>query len=294
MQSLPTDIKLNIVEFGSSQYPLKLDDQALVERIKQYDPIFDYKQWQKDIALKKDTLGKVLTPELKALYKYIREKGISVTRSRDTVAFVLRRDMQEDIRSILKYLSGLIAKTGYKVVNKRKYRIDAYSLDLLVKLMFISAITDSKGVYNYAIENIQRTIFNGENPEEYISDEFDKIMSRINILATPLTLARYLQYVIQRKEQLKKTTRDKLYPLYIMLQKHIWHIRKSEKPILEIYDVKTREDIPMDIIEELSRYFPTRYDYEFGILLLHMENGDFSNLRIIDRFFHPYIPRYLG
>lgn len=290
MQSLPSEIKNNIVEFGGGQYPLKLSDQELIGRIKIYDPSFDIKRWRNNVALKRDTLKKVLTPELKVLYQYIRDKKVIMCIKLGDIVLI-RPNSQEDIKDTVINISTLISKVGYNIKSIVKWLLGSYEIhvnssrQLLLKLIILWVLErPERGMYNYTINKMQR-------------EGIGRIIPRIDVLDTPLTLARYLRYVMTYKgKHLGEIEGSKLYPLYTMLQKYVWKWKINKKTgenTIKIYDIQ-EGDIPTHIRDEIEKHFPIEDMYYDPKKIYEItSNSNLQELERIDRFFHPYTPYFL-
>lgn len=293
MQSLPSEIRSNIVEFGSGQYPLRLSNQELIERIKQYDPTFDYNKWMNNVALKKDTLKKVLTPGLEALYDFISVNNIcSMVRYVTTgigISDIEVRHLgitidREVVRQLLEQISKLVSNAGYKVDGIEGNHVVIPDIkQLWMKLLLLNVLRSQKrGIYNWMKLMVEH-------------HGFDRLLSRIHVLDVPLTLAGYLQYVARRKRQLDRIMVDKLYPIYSILEKHRWNIPSNSHRVTIFYlpvpvgervfkDIRDLLDPSITIKQTLYTHFKEPYlNIEIG-----PDENIASTLRIMDEFFHPY------
>lgn len=229
MDTLPTDILLNITEYGVPRRRERYSDIGLstidiVDRIQQYDPSFNYREW-KQKRDSKDRLREYLyNSPMYELYKYL-QNPIFGERSFDNSIYLVEDvtlgaeemiEIQENIAAILRSPSSV------KIDIPNRRFVIADEINFQRDLDIIERFENPQKKYFIYIDSPCRYIYEDDAPEDtylhYIAD----------IAGTPDTLEEVLVYVVERYRNLQSVYTLPSLPLYEYLGPNSWQIDIDE------------------------------------------------------------------
>lgn len=280
---IPSSIISNILEYGGKQYLLGIKDEELVERIRLYQPSFNYDTWLSDVEFKKRFIERMKANPLIILYNYVKQYKLTLMIMDKSIQIITGQI--SDARGVY----DIFMQLGYNPERFRQLPSSMILIDFihtekirydLSELWLYMEPRSGSISYNYSRDN---TIQYGLGDLVYIADR----------LSTPLSLPDYLRYIIRRNRDEVKIKKYKEYSLYLMLQPYGWSYSVPKNGISLSILITRGIDISTDIQDELIKIYGEVY-------IAYNESGSFAlkgtytlKLIEIDMFYHPYIVQYI-
>lgn len=223
MQYLPIDIKLNIIEYGID-CSLGINDIKIIERIRRYEPSFNYLSWSKIVKDKREFIDKVNNSPLMPLYQYLVSKGLYlITPKYESVTcidncLIGNVTLPEDTE----HIEMLLSQTKYDISSVGFY--NTFNLDV-----FIISSPDIKSIQKELLEINLLYGDRSRRRDERIEISYNTFMHEIDstipdILNIPDTLHEYLPYAIERAKKDIQLRQLPMYSVYKTLEKRQWDI----------------------------------------------------------------------
>ena len=120
LSCLPSELRLNILEYGGINLFVSRED--IVNRIKVYNPVFDYNRWKKDISTKKEFIRKTMNSPLMSIYTHMKEWEVTIVIDLESNERIQINSGNIDIGQIL----GIIRSAGYNIEIKHSNSSNHY------------------------------------------------------------------------------------------------------------------------------------------------------------------------